>query len=437
MSDVVIKVINNGMHNNFSTALELTSTHIEELERELAQADFLPGSYGLISSYDQSLRELLEHEGGYTNHPSDPGGPTKYGITIADVRMYVKKNATAADVQALSLDTAKRIYRQKYWDVMRCSDLPAGVDYAVFDFGVNSGVSRAAQFLQRIVGAEQDGEIGPDTLDAVRKHNSVAIITDLCDDRLMFLKGLRTWSTFGRGWGRRVAEVRALATQMAKSLTVGTPSEPATPKASRGLLQALIDLLFGLFHKSATAPPPSAAPAQANAPAVNSGAPKGTEGAPKWLLEARKDLGFREKPGNRGIEGFIREASVGALGNAWCAIFVNAKLEECGVAGTRSAMARSFERNANFVRLPGPALGAVATFWRGSPGAGIGHVNFYNGTDSRGRHIGCGGNQSDGVTDAPMDMKRHTGWWWPRAVPLPKIGPVPFGGTASAAGSET
>jgi uncharacterized protein (TIGR02594 family) len=416
--------------NNFSTALELTSTHIDELERELAQADFLPGSYGLISSYDQSLRELLEHEGGYSNHPADPGGPTKYGITIHDVRMYVKKNATAADVQALSLDTAKRIYRQKYWDVLRCSDLPAGVDYAVFDFGVNSGVSRAAKFLQRIVGVEQDGEIGPLTLAAVRKHNSVAIVTDLCDDRLAFLKGLRTWSTFGRGWGRRVAEVRTLAIRMAQSLTVGTPSEPSTPKAPQGLFGLLISVVRYLFGNSATSPLPSTAPAPQNAPV-------GFPGAPKWLLEARKDLGFKEKPGNRGIEGFIREASVGALGNAWCAIFVNAKLEECGIAGTRSAMARSFERNPNFVRLPGPALGAIATFWRGSPGAGTGHVNFYNGTD-RGKHIGVGGNQSDGVTNAPMDMARHTGWWWPKSVPLPKIGPVPFGGTAStSAGSET
>ena len=81
------------------------------------------------SNYDEALRRLLAHEGGYTNHPSDPGGPTNFGITIADYRKYVKPDATAADVRAMKIDEAKTIYRKRYWDAQRCDELPAGVDY--------------------------------------------------------------------------------------------------------------------------------------------------------------------------------------------------------------------------------------------------------------------------------------------------------------------
>ena len=111
-------------------------------------------------TYNEALRRLLAHEGGYTNHPSDPGGPTHLGITIHDYRKYVKPNATAADVKAMRLDDAKTIYRAKYWNAMRCDELPAGVDYCVFDYGVNSGIGRAPKVLQRVVGIDDDGEWG-------------------------------------------------------------------------------------------------------------------------------------------------------------------------------------------------------------------------------------------------------------------------------------
>ena len=97
------------------------------------------------TTYDEALRRLLLHEGGYTNHPSDPGGPTNFGITIYDYRKYVKPGATAADVKAMTLDEARSIYRAKYWDAQRCNELPAGVDYAVFDYGVNSGIGRSGK----------------------------------------------------------------------------------------------------------------------------------------------------------------------------------------------------------------------------------------------------------------------------------------------------
>src|SRR5882757_3410774 len=120
------------------------------------------------SSYDIALKAVLEDEGGYSNDAGDPGGPTNWGITIYDARAYWKKNATAADVRAMPLEVAKDIYRAKYWDAMDCDDLPAGVDYCVFDYGVNSGIGRSAKVLQRLVGTNVDGAIGPKTLAAVK-----------------------------------------------------------------------------------------------------------------------------------------------------------------------------------------------------------------------------------------------------------------------------
>ena len=162
------------------------------------------------SSYDEALRRLLLHEGGYTNHPADPGGPTNFGITIHDYRRYVKPDATAADVKAMKVEEAKSIYRAKYWDAQRCDELPAGVDYAVFDYGVNSGIGRSKKVLQRVVGVTADGVLGPaDDAGRSRRRSEERSSSAICDERLRFLKRLRTWPVFGKGWGRRVAEVKA------------------------------------------------------------------------------------------------------------------------------------------------------------------------------------------------------------------------------------
>lgn len=167
------------------------------------------------ANYDESLRRVLAHEGGYTNDADDPGGPTNWGITIWDARAYWKKNATASDVRAMPRSVAEAIYRSKYWLKMDCDQLPSGIDYAVFDFGVNSGISRAAKYLQALVGTEADGLIGPKTVAAARVADAPKVITQLCDNRLKFLQGLRTWKTFGRGWGSRVRDVKAAALKMA------------------------------------------------------------------------------------------------------------------------------------------------------------------------------------------------------------------------------
>lgn len=189
------------------------------------------------SSYDEALKRLLVHEGGYSNHPSDPGGPTNWGITIHDYRRYVNLNATAADVRSMPVEVAKRIYRSKYWNALRCDELPAGVDYAVLDYGVNSGIGRAAKVLRRLVGlASNSSAMTDEVVAAVGRCDSKNLINAICDERLRFLHGLRTWSVFGNGWGRRVREVRAAALAMSAKAP-GKPrpaSKPVPGAAAKG-----------------------------------------------------------------------------------------------------------------------------------------------------------------------------------------------------------
>ena len=197
----------------------------------------------VAATYDEALRRLLIHEGGYSNHPSDPGGPTNFGITIHDYRKYVKPDADAADVRAMRLDEAKAIYRTKYWNAQRCDALPAGVDYAVFDYGVNSGVGRSAKVLQRVLGLSDDGRVTDAVIAAANRCDAKGLIVGICDERLAFLKRLKTWPVFGAGWGRRVAEVRSVALAMAggslassntKSSAPGKGAVPVNKKAQQG-----------------------------------------------------------------------------------------------------------------------------------------------------------------------------------------------------------
>jgi lysozyme family protein len=168
------------------------------------------------STYADALARLLAHEGGYTNDTVDPGGPTNFGITITDYHNYVKPNATAADVRAMKLDEAKAIYRSKYWDAQRCDELPAGVDYAVFDYGVNSGIGRSGKVLRRCLKlADTTGAVNDAVIAAAAAADAKVLIVTICDERLRFLQSLKTWGTFGKGWGARVAEVRVLALQLA------------------------------------------------------------------------------------------------------------------------------------------------------------------------------------------------------------------------------
>jgi lysozyme family protein len=175
------------------------------------------------SNFETCLSLLLAHEGGYTNHPSDPGGPTNFGITIEDYRRYVKVNATAADVRRMKLAEAKIIYREKYWDAQRCDELPPGVNYAIFDYGVNSGIGRSGKVLRRALGLPDDSSAVTDmVVAAAHAVDPKTLIVDICDERLRFLQSLKTWPVFGAGWGRRVAEVKSAALKMAADAAKAT-----------------------------------------------------------------------------------------------------------------------------------------------------------------------------------------------------------------------
>ncbi|TCT08691.1 lysozyme family protein [Tepidamorphus gemmatus] len=175
------------------------------------------------------LPHLFRHEGGYADHPSDPGGATKYGISRTTLAAWRGGAVAKSDVRALTRAEAAAIYRARYWDAVKADDLPAGIDYAVFDAAVNSGPVRAAKWLQAAVRVPQDGIVGPVTLAAAAAADPVRTIADICAIRLAFLRALSTWPAFGRGWSRRVDEVKAESLAMARRAAMAPAAPPDAP----------------------------------------------------------------------------------------------------------------------------------------------------------------------------------------------------------------
>lgn len=207
------------------------------------------------ANFAEALRLVLRHEGGYVNHPKDPGGATNLGITIGTAKRYGVDmdgdgDTDIVDIKNLTASAAAKIYKGEYWNKVNGDLLPSGLDYAVFDFGVNSGVSRSAKYLQAILDVTQDGAIGPATLKALEGKNVADLINMLCDKRLAFLKGLSTWGTFGKGWSSRVAGVRASALTMSKAKPTALPpviDAPPSPATKPNLLSAIIGIFAKLF----------------------------------------------------------------------------------------------------------------------------------------------------------------------------------------------
>jgi lysozyme family protein len=168
-------------------------------------------------NWNAALAAVLHHEGGFVNHPLDPGGITNLGCTKATWEKWCGHPVTEQDMRDLTPEDVAPLYKTKYWDKVRADDLPAGVDYVVFDTAINSGPGRAAKLLQETIGTTPDGAIGPLTLRAIAAMPAKDIINSFQDRRLAYLQTLPTWSTFGRGWARRVEEGRALALQMSQS----------------------------------------------------------------------------------------------------------------------------------------------------------------------------------------------------------------------------
>lgn len=167
------------------------------------------------SNFEDCLARVLASEGGFVNHPSDPGGMTNLGCTKAVWEAFVGHPVSEADMRALTPEMVAPLYRRKYWDKVSGDLLPSGLDYAVFDAAINSGPGRAAKWLQQVVGTTVDGAIGPGTLAAVAAKPVQQVIAQYNDTRLQFLENLPTWGTFGKGWGNRVAHVQSAASLLA------------------------------------------------------------------------------------------------------------------------------------------------------------------------------------------------------------------------------
>lgn len=167
--------------------------------------------------FRRCLAETLHHEGGWADHPKDPGGATMKGVTLAVFREFKGRNATKAELRAISDADLHAIYKAGYWDKTHCGELPPGVDLMVFDLAVNSGPGRAVKFLQAAVNAEPDGAIGPKTLANVKALPPTEIVLRLRNRRERFFRSLSTFPTFGTGWLRRLSDVSVLADQWARA----------------------------------------------------------------------------------------------------------------------------------------------------------------------------------------------------------------------------
>ena len=153
--------------------------------------------------FDRAFTRLLGHEGGFVDHPSDPGGATRWGVT----ERVARANGYAGHMRDFPEVAARHIYRREYWQAVRADELPPALRYAVFDAAVNSGVRQSVLWLQRAIGAHEDGRIGPQTLTMARAAHPDFVLRRLLAQRLRFMTDLPTWPAFGRGWARRVADL--------------------------------------------------------------------------------------------------------------------------------------------------------------------------------------------------------------------------------------
>lgn len=178
-------------------------------------------------SFDRALALVLELEGGFVADPRDPGGATRYGVTRATLARARGRPASVADVKALTRQEAGAIYRRFYWAEVGGDALPAGLDLAIFDFGVNSGPARAIKALQSALGVTADGRLGPVTRAALAACDPAATVRRVTADRLGFMRRLSTWTAFGRGWTARVTRVERESLALARA----SPSLAARPLA--------------------------------------------------------------------------------------------------------------------------------------------------------------------------------------------------------------
>ena len=168
----------------------------------------------MISNWQKSFELMLKSEGGFVNHPSDPGGMTNLGVTKATWENWVGRESDEAEMRGLTPEKVEPLYKKKYWDAVRGDELPMGLDYLMFDFAVNAGAGRAIKTLQTAVGVTPDGGFGPMTMAAVQAVDPNELIERFSQAKEDFYRSLNTFATFGKGWLNRVADVKVKASAM-------------------------------------------------------------------------------------------------------------------------------------------------------------------------------------------------------------------------------
>jgi lysozyme family protein len=185
----------------------------------------------LKENFETALRHILEFEGGYVDHPNDPGGATNLGITRETLARYRGRPVSKAEVRGLDIDTAREIYRRFYWDALRCDEMPAGIDLALFDGGVNQGPGRAARLLQAALKVGVDGIIGPVTLGAARSAEPSELLDEFMARRMRAYGRLTSlFRTFGLGWSRRLMAAHSAAQALIDETGQSAPRPPQAPE---------------------------------------------------------------------------------------------------------------------------------------------------------------------------------------------------------------
>jgi len=166
------------------------------------------------SNWQKSFELMLKSEGGFVNHPSDPGGMTNLGVTKATWENWIGRQSNEAEMRGLTPEKVEPMYRKKFWDAVRGDEVKLGLDYLLFDFAVNASPGRSIKTLQTSIGVPADGEFGPITMASMKSYEPVTLIERFSAEKIVFYKSLPTFSTFGNGWLDRVAKVKAEALKM-------------------------------------------------------------------------------------------------------------------------------------------------------------------------------------------------------------------------------
>lgn len=169
----------------------------------------------MADNFKKCLEIILENEGGFVDHPRDPGGMTNLGVTRGTYEQFLGRHVTEEEMRNLTPEDVAPVYKKEYWDRCRCNDLDNGLALFTFDWAVNAGSSKPAKCIQKFVAAKQDGIIGAKTLGLVAEKTPKDIIEYMYDSRQKHYESLSTFDTFGKGWTRRNKHTFELALEMA------------------------------------------------------------------------------------------------------------------------------------------------------------------------------------------------------------------------------